>query len=70
MNSKSKSGDKIYTSTIGISKWYCPLQTLDLSNNKGFGYNLSVNSNFISSVIRNGVFENCNIGISSTYSAD
>jgi hypothetical protein len=46
-----------------------PVQTVDFSNNRGFGYNFVEDSTILTGSIRNGNFENCNIGTGNTYSA-
>ena len=40
-----------------------PIQTIDYSNNKGFGFNYIINSNVEKAEILNGNFINCNIGL-------
>jgi hypothetical protein len=60
--------DKFYSSTF-IGTQSAPVQNLDISNNKGFGYNFILDSNIYSGNIKDGNFENCNIGITSTFSA-
>jgi hypothetical protein len=53
-----------YTTLVNGS----PKQSTDFSNNNGYGYNSIIDSNILTANIYNGVFENSNIGISSTYS--
>lgn len=72
LNSKSSSAEISYYSvlqTIPGTSQSIPVQTLDFSNNKGFGYNYIIDSTILSGNINNGNFENCNLGITSTYSA-
>ena len=70
MSSKSNTGDQSYYSKIQISNGATAVtQTVDYSNNKGYGYNFVINSEFYSGSILNGNFSDCTIGISSTYSA-
>jgi hypothetical protein len=74
MNSKSDFSEKSYYTqlslrTVGSSSTYYPMQTIDFSNNRGFGYNIVLDSSINSGIIKDGNFENCNIGKSSTYSA-
>jgi hypothetical protein len=71
-NSKSTAADLSYYSVlqnIPGTTISVPVQTLDYSNNKGFGYNFIIDSNITSGNINNGNFENCNLGTTSTYSA-
>jgi len=70
MNSKSIEGVKSYYSKLKVDTGAAlPVQTIDYSNNKGFGYNLILDSNFYSGEIKNGDFLNSNIGLSSTFSS-
>ena len=70
MNSKSIEGVKSYYSKLEVDTGLTlPVQTIDYSNNKGFGYNLILDSDFYSGEIKNGDFLNSNIGISSTFSS-
>ncbi len=72
MNSKSNPGEKLYNATLKLipgTTSSIPAQTIDLSNNRGFGYNFIYDSQFQSGVINNGNFINCNIGLPSSYSA-
>ena len=72
MNSKSVVGNKSYYSKLGTldgTTQSIPVQTIDYSNNKGFGYNIVIDSNIYTGNIVDGNFENCNIGLSSTYSS-
>jgi len=68
MNSKSTSGEKSFYSTYNSDNLR-PVQTIDFSNNKGFGYNLLEDSTFVTGDIKNGNFENCNLGYGNTFSA-
>jgi uncharacterized protein YjbI with pentapeptide repeats len=68
MNSKSTSGEKSFYSTYNSDNLR-PIQTIDFSNNKGFGYNLLEDSTFVTGDIKNGNFENCNLGYGNTFSA-
>ena len=58
-----------------INYYYCylvnnlPVQTTDLSNNKGYGFNFFENSNIISGDIKNGNFMNCTLGTNSIINA-
>ena len=72
MNSKSSVGEKLYYTQLKTSSGSTqslPVQTIDLSNNKGFGYNIVLDSNINSGEIVDGNFENCNIGTPVTFSA-
>ena len=72
MNSKSSVGEKLYYTQLKTSSGSTqslPVQTIDLSNNKGFGYNIVLDSNINSGEIVDGNFENCNIGTPATFSA-
>jgi len=60
--------ENFYSSTF-IGTQSAPAQNLDISNNKGFGYSFILDSNIYSGNIKDGNFENCNIGIASTFSA-
>lgn len=72
MNSKSQPGEQLFNATLkkltGVT-YSVPAQTIDLSNNKGFGHNFIFDSIYYSGIINNGNFENCNFGTSSTFSA-
>lgn len=68
MNSKSTVGEKTYYSTIPTTGSR-PIETIDFSNNKGFGYNIIEDTNFFKTKLVNGNFKNCNIGLPSTFSA-
>lgn len=68
MNSKSTSGEKSYYTTYE-NRDTPPVQTIDFSNNRGYGYNLIEDSIILSGVIQNGNFENCNLGRGTTFSA-
>jgi hypothetical protein len=47
-----------------------PFQKVNISNNRGYGYNYFINTDIKSSLINNGNYIDCNIGItSSTFSA-
>ena len=73
MNSKSVKGTKNFVAKLSIdtSGNRIALQNADISNNKGFGYNYTIDSTIRESTITNGNFENSNIGISySTTSID
>lgn len=67
MNSKSTAGEKSYYSTLRTGQ--VPVQTIDFSNNRGFGYNLVEDSTILSGEIKNGNFENSNLFFGSTFSA-
>lgn len=69
MSSKSIPGEQSYYSKIDGSSQSSPIQTVDLSNNRGFGYNFIIDSNLNKGILRNGNFENCNIGYTSTFSS-
>jgi hypothetical protein len=71
MNSKSILGDKSYYSNLKIlsGTTSIPVQTIDFSNNRSFGYNIILDSNLYKGNLLNGNFENCNVGLSSSYSA-
>jgi hypothetical protein len=66
MNSKSNTGDRSYYSHLQNGK---PVQTSDVSNNNGYGYNFILDSDVQGGTFLNGLFDNCNIGLSSTFSA-
>jgi len=66
MNSKSNTGDRSYYSHLKNGK---PVQTSDVSNNNGYGYNFIIDSDVQGGTFLNGLFDNCNIGLSSTFSA-
>lgn len=67
MNSKHTVEETSYLSKIQDN---VVVQTIDFSNNKGFGYNFIQDSLFGMSIINNGNFLNCNfITSSSTFSA-
>lgn len=68
MNSKSTTGEKTIYSVLATTGSR-PTETIDFTNNKGFGYNYIEDTNFISGSIFNGNFNNCNIGYPSTFSA-
>lgn len=68
MESKSSAGEKSYYAAYS-KNLISPVQTLDFSNNRGFGYNIIEDSNFSSAEIKNGNFENSNLISSATYSA-
>jgi hypothetical protein len=73
MNSKSVRGAKNFVAKLSVdtSGNRISLQNADTSNNKGFGYNYTIDSTIKESTITNGNFENSNIGISySTTSID
>jgi hypothetical protein len=69
MESKSAAGEKFFFSTLDKTSTNSPIQTIDFSNNRGFGFNLVEDSSIIRGDIKNGNFENCNLGIGSTVSA-
>jgi len=68
MNSKSTPGEKSSYSVL-TSTSSRPTETIDFTNNRGFGYNLIEDSNFIVGNLLNGNFTNCNIGFPSTFSS-
>jgi hypothetical protein len=68
LNSKSSAGEQLYFSTFSPEN-LTPVQTLDFTNNRGFGLNFLEDCNILTGEIKNGNFENCNIGIGTTYSA-
>ena len=68
MDSKSTPGEKLYYSTLSSGS-VIPVQTLDFTNNRGFGLNFLEDSNIYTGQIRNGNVENCRIGLGTTYSA-
>lgn len=73
MNSKSVSGTRNYVARLSVDTngSRIALQNTDTSNNRGFGYNYTIDSTIRESIIKNGNFENSNIGISySTISID
>ena len=68
MSSKSVSTDKSYYTSFDKNR--LPVQTTDLSNNKGFGYNFIYDSSFLGGNVVNGNFTNVNVGShSATFSA-
>ena len=62
------SNEIFYVSTF-LGTQSAPTQNVDASNNKGFGYNYILDSNFYKGELRNGNFDNCNLGLSSSFSA-
>jgi hypothetical protein len=66
MASKSNTGDRSYYARLQNGK---PVQSSDVSNNSGYGYNFIMDSDIKSGTFLNGLFDNCNIGVSSTFSA-
>jgi len=68
MNSKSTTGEQSYYSTI-TSTASGPVQTIDFSDNRGFGYNLIEDCTLSSGNLKKGNFINCNILASTTFSA-
>jgi hypothetical protein len=68
MNSKSTPGEKSFYSVL-TSTSSRPTETIDFTNNRGFGYNLIEDSNFVIGNLLNGNFNNCNIGYTSTFSS-
>lgn len=72
VNSLWKSGRMESKSTIFEPSFYSslingqPVQTTDFSNNRGFGYNYILDSDFLGGTIDNGNFINSNIGLYST----
>ena len=66
MDSKSNTGDRSYYARLQNGK---PVQSSDVSNNSGYGYNFIIDSDIKSGTFLNGLFDNCNIGVSSTFSA-
>jgi len=60
--------EKFYSSTFRGTQ-SAPAQNVDISNNNGFGYNFILDSNIHSGDVKDGNFENCNVGIASTFSA-
>ena len=72
MNSKSQPGEQLFNATlkkIPGTTYSIPAQTIDFSNNRGFGHNFVFDSIYNSGILNNGNFENCNFGTSSTFSA-
>jgi hypothetical protein len=52
-----------------IDEFGLPIQKDNIVNNRGFGYSYFINTDFTKSVIKNGNFIHCNLGlVSSTYS--
>ena len=52
-----------------IDEFGLPVQKDNIVNNRGFGYSYFINTDFTKSVIKNGNFIHCNLGLaSSTYS--
>jgi hypothetical protein len=66
MKSKSKRGDLNYVARLDSDSNgnRIALQNTDTSDNKGSGYNYIVDSVILRSTIKNGTFENSNIGLS------
>ncbi len=70
MTSKSTAGEKSYYATLNVVAGNLqPVQTIDFSNNKGFGYNLVEDSTLLTGEIKNANIFNSNLGTGSTYSA-
>ena len=69
MSAKSSLGEKSHYSKLQSVTGSTPIQSVDYSNNRGYGYNFIIDSTIISGDITNANFENCNIGVSSTHSA-
>lgn len=61
MNSKSYAGETIYKAVLRSNS---VVQSVDTTNNQGFGMNFVLDSTFLRGIINNGNLENCNIGSS------
>jgi hypothetical protein len=62
MNSKHKIDELSYNCVVKIVGSISQvLQSIDLTNNKGFGYNFIEDSTFETFIINNGSFKNCNL---------
>lgn len=68
MDSKSKKGEKNYLARLDTDANGNRIvsQNVDLSNNRGIGYNYAIDSSIKKSIISNGRFENSNIGSTSS----
>jgi hypothetical protein len=67
MNSKSADNEKTYYSKLSLNETTnqkVRTQSIDFTNNKGFGRNLVVDTNLFASEVNNGVFERVNFGYS------
>jgi hypothetical protein len=70
MDSKHTVGEESYScrlQTIGTTSR--PVEIIDTTNNRGFGYNFIEDSNFFQYTINNGNFKNCNFTFSTQKSA-
>jgi hypothetical protein len=70
MNTKSKT-ERSYSAKLQTTKSNTKivLQNVDLTNNRGFGYNYVIDSTILKSKISKGNFENSNLGLTSSENA-
>lgn len=70
MNIKSSLGSKsTYAKIVLTATGSSVAQSIDFSNNKGYGYNYIIDSTITEGTIQYGNFENCNLGEASSFSA-